>query len=350
MPETVRIGLAGYGLAGRYFHAPFIRLCEGLRLDAIFTRSAARQQQARADFPEARIYATYDDLVADKELDLIVIATPHDVHEPMAIAALEAGKHVVTDKIMAPDAAAAERMLEAALRADRMLSVYQNRRWDSDFLTAQKAAQDGLLGELWSVEIYLDTYRPPGEGWRWERSRGGGRFRDWGAHLFDQAMLMAGQQTAERVEVWADWQYRHPEVDVETEVVAHLHFPSGLRYTIHISLQQRIERAQRFIFGSEASLLFDGLDPQEALLRSDEIKVVAGTDLARFPEDRITFVADDPNARSRLAVVPGDWMAFWRNIAGVLLRGEPLIVRPEQAVEAIRLIDKAAEFDPGPGQ
>ncbi len=346
MSETIRVGIAGYGLAGRYFHAPFIRLCEGLEVAAIFSRSAERQAQARADFPDAAVYGSYEDMLADDNIDLVVIATPHDVHEPMAVAALEAGKHVVTDKIMAPDAAAAQRMVDAARRAGKMLSVYQNRRWDCDFLTARKAVADGLLGEIWAVEVYLDGFRKPGPGWRWQRARGGGRFRDWGAHLFDQAMIFAGAETADDVEVWADWQYRYPEVDVETEVITHLRFPSGLRYTIHISVQQRVERWDRWVVGSQGTLVLKGIDPQEDYLRGETIQVVAGTEKAKLPAENVQIATEDPAAAEALEIVPGNWMAYWRNIADHLLRGAELAVKPEQVVEAIKLIDKAAAFDP----
>ncbi len=348
MSDVVRVGLAGYGLAGRFFHAPFIRRCDGLSVEAVFTRSPNRQAQALADFSDARIYSSYEDLLADPEVDLVVIATPHDVHESMVLASLAAGKHTITDKIMAPDAAAAQRMVEAARRADRLLSVYQNRRWDSEFLTTKRAVEDGILGEVWAVEVYIGGYRGPAEGWRWERRHVGGRFRDWGAHIFDQALQFSGAESADDVEVWADWQYRYPEVDVESEVVAHLRFPSGLRYTIHISVQQRVERWERRVVGSEAMLVFHGLDPQEGLVRSEEMLIAAGTDAACFARENIEIAADDPHAPEKLTVVPGDWMAYWRNIADVLLRDAELIVKPEQAVEAIRLIDRAAAFDPGP--
>jgi scyllo-inositol 2-dehydrogenase (NADP+) len=347
MSETIRVGIAGYGLSGRYFHAPFIRLCEGLAVHAISTRSPQRQAQAQADFPNARIYAAYEDMLADPDVDLVVIATPHDLHEPMVTASLEAGKHTITDKIMAPDAACAQRMVEAARRAGRLLSVYQNRRWDSDFLTTRRAIADGLLGELWSVEAYIGGYRAPGQGWRWERRHVGGRLRDWGAHIFDQALQLSGAGTADGVEVWADWQYRYPQVDVETEVITHLRFPSGLRYTIHISVQQRVERWERRVVGSSATLVFRGLDPQEDALRSEPIRVIAGTQEACFARDNVQIVGDDPQLPEKLTVVPGNWRAYWQNIADVLLRGAELEVKPEQAVEALRLIDKAAAFDPG---
>jgi scyllo-inositol 2-dehydrogenase (NADP+) len=348
MADTVNVGLVGYGLAGRYFHAPFIKLCPGLRLAAILTRAPERQAQARRDFPAARLYTDYEALLADPCVDLIVLAVPHDLHEPMALAAFEAGKHVVTDKIMALDAAGGERMLAAARRAKKLLTVYQNRRWDSDFLTARRTAAAGLLGEMWAVEVYLDTYRAASDAWRWQRARGGGRFRDWGAHLFDQALQFAGPFRAAEVEVWADWQYRYPLVDVETEVVTHLRFPSGLRYLIHISVQQRVERVERIFVGSAGTLVLRGFDPQEAYLRRPDLRVVADTPAAKLPAENVALSSAVPSASETFTIVPGNWLAFWRNLEDVLLRGAELAVKPEEVIESLKLIDRAAAFDPGP--
>jgi len=348
MGDTVGIAIVGYGLAGRYYHAPFIRRCPDLRVVAIMTRSAERAEQARRDFPEAALYGRYEDLLADKAVDLVDLATPHDTHEPLCLEALKAGKHVITDKIMAVDAAGAERMIAAAQQADRLLTVYQNRRWDCDFLTACRAVADGLLGEVWSVEVAVDNYRAPTDAWRWHRAHGGGRFRDWGAHLFDQALLFAGAPTADGVQVWADWQYRYPQTDVETEVLTHLVFPSGLRYTIHLSAQQRVERLERRIVGSKATLVMKGIDPQERYVRGEGMKVVSGTEEAKLPPENVQFEADDAAMGERLVVEPGNWVALWENLADVLLRGAELAVKPEQVLESLRLIDRAASFDPGP--
>ncbi|MCX7599133.1 MAG: Gfo/Idh/MocA family oxidoreductase [Armatimonadetes bacterium] len=348
MGEQVGIGIVGYGLAGRYYHAPFIRRCPDMRVVAIMARSPERAEHARQDFPEAVVYGQYEDLLADKAVELVDIATPHDTHEALCIQALAAGKHVITDKIMAPDAAGAERMIEAAQKADRVLTVYQNRRWDCDFLTARRAVSEGLLGEVWSVEVAVDNYRAPTDAWRWHRAKGGGRFRDWGAHLFDQALLFAGQETAENVQVWADWQYRFPQTDVETEVITHLVLPSGLRYTIHMSTQQRVERLERRVVGSKATLVIKGIDPQERCVRGPDMKVVSGTEEGKLPRENVQFESDDQAIGERLVVEPGNWVALWQNLADVLLRGAELAVRPEQVLESIRLIDRAAGFDPGP--
>ncbi len=341
----IGVAIVGYGLAGRYFHAPFIKQVPDFSVVAIMTRSPQRQEQARGDFPEAKIYTDFDELLADDSVDLVSLATPHDTHEPLAVAALQAGKHVVTDKIMAPDAAAARRMLEAAERAGRMLTVLQNRRWDSDFLTARLAIEQGLLGELWSVEVYVDCYRQPSDAWRWRRSAGGGRFRDWGAHLFDQAMVLTGFPNPAEVKVWADWQYRYGEVDVETEVVTHMVFPTGLRYTIHISVQHRVERWERRFTGTDGTLVIYGQDPQEAALRSDGIRVIAGSEEAKIAADSVVYAGREG---AQVEIVPGNWLEFWRNVADALQGRAELAVKPEQVVKSIELIDKAAEFDPWP--
>jgi predicted dehydrogenase len=340
--------LVGYGLAGRHFHAPFLRHCPDLDVRAIVARSPERQAQARADFPEARIYAALEDMLSNAEVDLVDLATPHDTHEPMAIAALRSGKHVVTDKIMAPNAAAAQRMLAAAREAGLVLTVYQNRRWDCDYLTARCAVEAGLLGEIWCIENYADVFRTPTDAWRWQRARGGGRFRDLGAHLFDQALQFLGVASADGVEVRADWQYRYPQADVETEVATHLVFPGGVHYFIHISSQHRVPRFERRICGSRGSLVIVGTDPQEFHVRAEDMKVVAGTDEAKLPPESVLFEGDPPATRDQIQIIPGDWAAYWQNLADVLLRGADLAVKPEQVIESLRLIERAAAFDPGP--
>jgi predicted dehydrogenase len=348
MSDTVGVGLVGYGLAGRHFHAPFLKECPGLDLRAIVARSPEKQAQARADFPQARLYDDIDLLLADDSVDLVDLATPHDTHEPMAVAALRAGKHVVTDKIMAPDAPAAQRMLDAARKAGRLISVYQNRRWDCDYLTALRAFEAGLLGELWTVESYADVYRAPSGQWRWQRAHGGGRFRDLGAHLFDQALQFLGVASSDEVEVWADWQYRYPSADVESEVVTHLVFPSGVHYQIHISSQHHIPRFERRLCGSKGSLALLVTDPQEAFLRYDPIRIVGGTDEAKIAPADVLFEGEAPTSRDELQIIAGDWRGYWHNLADVLLRGADLAVKPEQVIEAIKLLDRAAAFDPGP--
>ena len=143
----INAAVVGYGYSGRAFQSYLISLADGLNLYAISTRDSERQQQAREAYPNAEIYGNLDELLADDAVDLVVIATPHDSHCEIAIRAMDAGKNVVTDKIMCMNALEARSLIAVRDRNDVMLSVFHNRRWDWDYLTLKKAVADGLLGE-----------------------------------------------------------------------------------------------------------------------------------------------------------------------------------------------------------
>jgi len=185
----INFGVVGYGYSGRAFHTYLPTLADGLNLRAIAVRNPAVRQQAAADHPEARVYADLDTLLADGAIQLVILATPHDTHRDLAIQAMEAGKHVVTDKVMALNAHQAEEMIAAARRNDVMLSVFHNRRWDWDYLTVQKVVSDGLLGEPFLFHAAVAGYGAP-RGWRGDRAKSGGIMYDWGAHFMDQALQL----------------------------------------------------------------------------------------------------------------------------------------------------------------
>ena len=138
----INAAVVGYGYAGRAFHTYLISLAEGINLYAISTRNPERQAAARAAYPKASIFGSLDDLLADDRVDLVVFATPHDTHRDLSIQAMDAGKHVVTDKVMAMNAPQAAEMIEASERNGVMLSVFQNRRWDWDYLTIKKVIDE----------------------------------------------------------------------------------------------------------------------------------------------------------------------------------------------------------------
>lgn len=159
--RVIGVGLVGYGYGNRAFHGPLIRETPGLEVKAIVTASPERQSQAQQHFPQAKIYNSYDELLSDESIGLVVISTPHDTHASLTVKACTQGKHVVVDKIMAMSVSEAEAMLEAARQANVVLSVFQNRRWDSDYLTVKRALEQGLLGEPYVVESSVVGYRKP---------------------------------------------------------------------------------------------------------------------------------------------------------------------------------------------
>lgn len=338
------VGLVGYGLAGRAFHGPLVRAVRGLEVRAISSSSAERGAHAKADFPDARVVAGFDELLDAEGLDVIVLGTPHDTHKDLAIRALGAGLHVVTDKIMCLDVREADQMIEASVRAGKMLSVFHNRRWDSDFLTLRASLAARLVGEPCVIDSAVlragpDTTPAPAADqrpWRQRADKGGGPFRDWGAHLMDQAMILGGGMPES---VFCDLQFRRPNLDVETLATCTMRFASGLRIRIEAGAHSWIGRPRWYVQGTEGTLKMEGLDPQEAWLRKGE--VVARTERAKLDAAR-TEVVNGAGA-APLEVVPGDYLAFYENIAAFLAGQAPLAVTPESCRDVLRVYEAALE-------
>src|SRR5438552_13335858 len=175
MPTThdppSRVALIGYGVAGSVFHAPLIAATPGLSMAAIVTRSPARLQQAHQDFPTAEIFSSADQIWSQPtHFDLVVVAAPNRLHAPLGIAAVNAGLPVVIDKPMAGSVADAENLIATSLKTGKLLSVFQNRRWDSDFLTVQQLLKANMLGSITRFESRYDRYRPQPRANAWRES------------------------------------------------------------------------------------------------------------------------------------------------------------------------------------
>jgi scyllo-inositol 2-dehydrogenase (NADP+) len=349
--ESIGVGIAGYGLAGRVFHAVLVRHTPGLRLRAVYSRTPERREQAGREQGGIALPETYEALLDDPAVELVVVATPHHTHEALVVQALEAGKHVVVDKIMCLSLEEGRRMIGAARRAGAVFSVFQNRRWDSDYLTVRAVLEAGLIGEPYVVESAVTSFGPsPGyrnptsdrpRGWRTYAEFGGGPMRDWGAHLFDQAAQLAGPDP---LAVFGDLQYRR-DWDVETAGTAWLRYPpragaagaagEGLRYVIETGAISALPKPRWLIRGSEGAYLQYGRDGQEAALHRGEVgpRVMA-------PEHapRVVRYADGQVRDVEVEQVPGDYTAYYRNV-GAAIRGEaPLAVEPEDVLQSIRLL------------
>jgi scyllo-inositol 2-dehydrogenase (NADP+) len=347
---AIGVGIAGYGLAGRVFHAVLVQHTPGLELRAVFSRTPARREQAGREHPGVALRETYEALLDDPAIDLVIVATPHHTHEGLVVQAVEAGKHVVVDKIMCLSVEEGRRMIGAAGRAGRVFSVFQNRRWDSDYLTLRSVLDSGILGEPYVVESAVTSFGPsPGyrnptsdrpRGWRTYAEFGGGPMRDWGAHLFDQAVQLAGRDP---LAVFGDVQYRR-DWDVETAGTAWLRYPGraedgreveGLRYTIETGAISALPKPRWFVRGSEGAYLQFGRDGQEAALHRGEVgpRVM---DAEHAP--RVVRYVDGAVRDVAVEQVPGDYTRYYANV-GAAIRGEaPLAVDPEDVLHSVRLL------------
>jgi predicted dehydrogenase len=254
--------LVGYGLAGRLFHAPYIQAVEGLRLAAIATSNPERRARATAEHPAAAVVGSLDDLLASGDVEMVVVATPNRVHVPVGIRALEAGRHVVVDKPIAMDVPEAERLIEAADRSGRSLSVYQNRRWDGDFLTVRALVEDGSLGAIDSLEARFEYWGVVSDEWRELAEEVGGPHRDLGAHLVDQSLTLFGG--ARRV--FAQMDRRRPGSRVDDSVFVAIDHIDGVRSRLWTSLIAARTGPRLRIRGLRGEYVKEDLDPQELQL------------------------------------------------------------------------------------
>jgi scyllo-inositol 2-dehydrogenase (NADP+) len=314
--STIRVGLVGYGLAGSVFHAPLIRACERLELAAVLTsRDAPRR------------VGSLDELM--NRSDVVVVASPNTSHFPIAKQAVEAGKHVVVDKPFTITVAEADELIHLAAERQRVLSVFHNRRWDSDFLTVRELMP--RLGEIMLFEAHWDRFRPEiTRGWREKPGPGAGLFNDLGPHMIDQALQLFGSPDAVQADIIA--QRQGATVDDYFDVMLHY---GASRVCLRASTLVAAPRPRFSIHGTAGSFVKHGLDPQEAQLKAgmDPRDLRFGVD----PQDG-TFI--HPDARSEVIQTRrGNYPAFYDGIAAAILDGAPVPVTPEDARLGLMLSD-----------
>jgi scyllo-inositol 2-dehydrogenase (NADP+) len=325
--DVFRVGLLGYGLAGASFHAPLLSREPAFTLSAIATRSA---DAVARDWPGARVLSV-DALLADPALDLIIVATPTDSHGALAERALLSGKHVVVEKPFTLDSAEGVRLGALARERGLCLAVFQNRRWDGDFLTVRQLVEQGRLGRLYSFESHFDRFRPQvKKRWKEEAGPAGGTLWDLGAHLVDQALQLFGMPES----ITADAGRQRPGGQAVDWF--HLLLRYGELRVILRSGSVVHEPWTRFVLQGEADgYIKYGLDPQEEQLKAGLRPGMAG------------WGAEPPERHGRLSqggivpTVPGRYEEFYRQLAAAM-RGEgPVPVTAESASEVIRVLEAA---------
>lgn len=337
-PGPLRVGLLGYGLAGRVFHAPLIAACRDLVLAAVVTRDPERRAALRAVHPDAEALDSPEQLWARAgSLDLVVVATPNRSHAPLARAALQAGLPVVVDKPLATSAAEARALIDEARTRGKRLTVFQNRRWDGDFLTVRKLIAEGALGSVHRLESRFERWNPVlRPGWRESRNPAdaGGLLFDLGAHLIDQALQLFGPARA----VYGELDSRREDAVVDDDAFVALTHASGVRSHLWMS-KVAAQRAPRFrVLGDRATFVKYGLDGQEAAMA---IGVVPGSGgWGEEPADRWGFLGEEGTAQP-VATVPGDYPRFYAALAAALRSDAPLPVDPADAIAGLEILEAA---------
>ena len=329
----IKVGIVGYGFAGRGFHAYLINRVPDLKLVAVASRAPERRAQAERDYGVAT-FETLEELLERGQIDLVVIATPHDTHASLACQAMDAGKHVVVDKVMCLSGEEADAMIESSRKNGVVLSVFHNRRWDWDYLTVRKVLEEGLLGVPYLFETAVTRYRAP-RGWRATAKASGGILYDWGAHLIDHALQLVPATVRS---VTCDVQYRGWGAEIGSYVRLLMRFANDVLYSIELGNLVRQDKPRWLILGERGALVKTGLDPQEPAMLAGHIDA-AVEDPANRARVRTEF--DGLPAEMIVETVKSDWTNYYRNVADTLLGRAELAVKPEQVRRAIAVFDAA---------
>jgi scyllo-inositol 2-dehydrogenase (NADP+) len=335
----IDVGLIGFGLAGRAFHAQVIRTVPGLRLAAILQRSG---NEAAEQHPDVRIVRTLDELLAIKEIRLAVIATPNDSHFPLAQRCLAAGRDVLVDKPFTTTLAEAVDLVEFAKKHGRLLTVYQNRRYDGDFQAIVQLVASGVLGRIVRFESNYDRFRPQlkPNAWRERSGPGTGIFFDIAPHLIDHALLLFGLPES----LTADIRIEREGAVADDAFDLAFHYPHGLRVDLRSSILAAATRPRFLLHGTQGAFVKQTVDPQENNLRYGHIS----TDGAwgAEPEEKwgvLTLSENGVISQRRVPSPTCDYRDFYANLRDAILGKAKLAVSTDWALNVMRLLELARQ-------
>ncbi|PRW65108.1 Gfo/Idh/MocA family oxidoreductase [Actinopolyspora mortivallis] len=337
-PERLRVGLLGYGLAGEVFHAPLIRAEPRMRLDAVMTGNQRRAEQVRQDHPGTRVFPRAESLFErSDELDLVVVATPNSSHAELTGRALDAGLPVVVDKPFTPTAAQARDLVERARRRAVPLTVFQNRRWDSDVLTLRRVLEAGELGRVHRFESRFERWVPtPKDSWR---DSGGpedaaGVLYDLGSHLVDQARLLFGPVES----VYAEMRTLRDGVRADDDSFVALRHSGGVNSHLWTGKLAAQQGPRLRVLGDRGAFTKYGMDAQEAALRAGGLP--GDPDWGSEDESLWATVGVGERTR-RCPSEPGRYQDFYAGVASALESGGEMPVDPADAVHGLAVIEAA---------
>ena len=339
----IGVGLIGFGLAGRAFHAPVIRAVPGLRLVAILQRGGSEAAEA---YPDVRIVRSVEELLAIPEIRLVVIATPNDTHHDLAMCCLQAGRDVVVDKPFTTTVQEAISLVRFAREHKRLLTVYQNRRYDSDFQVIQALVTGGRLGRIVRFESNYDRYRPQLKqgAWRERSGPGTGILFDLAPHLIDHAMVLFGMPEA----ITADVRMERDgaAADDSFDIVFHYRgrAASGMRAVLRSTMLAAAPRPRFLLYGAAASYVKQTFDPQEMNLRQGSIP--AGTAWGAEPEKDwgvLTRPHGDGFTQEPIQPANCDYRDYYKNVRDAILGKAQLTVTPEWALNVMQALELSRE-------
>ncbi|MES2777981.1 MAG: oxidoreductase [Bacteroidota bacterium] len=336
MKNPLRIGLAGFGMAAKVMHAPFLRTNKNYEVVAVLERSRNEAEQV---FPGIKTVRTIEELVADENVDVVVITSPNDTHFPYAEKAILAGKHVVVEKPFTNTINEAQVLIELAKRKQVVLSVYQNRRYVADFLTIREILDKKLLGEIVEFEAHYDRYRPGAKpnAWREDNKLGSGVLYDLGSHLLDQALVLFGLPDS----ISADIRLQRPHSRTDDYFDIDLYYPKH-KVILKAGMLVREHGPHYSIHGTKGSFIKYGDDPQEALLKEGMLPNTP--DWGKESEENYGLLHTEIGGeitRNKYPSLQGSFGFYYENLYQAIVHGAELREKPAHGFNTIKLIELA---------
>ncbi|WP_410015051.1 oxidoreductase [Sodalis sp. C49] len=331
MAENIGIGLIGYGFAGKTLHAPLVNATPGLTLAAVSSSDAGK---VLADFPGMKVAADPGAVINDPAVDLVIIPTPNETHFPLAKQALAAGKHVVVDKPFTVTLSQAYELKQLAENQRVLLSVFHNRRWDSDFLTVRQLIKDGVLGDVVYLSSQYDRFRPQVmPRWREQPGAGSGIWYDLAPHLVDQVIQLFGMPVAVNV----DLALLRPGALTDDYFHATLIYPQR-RVVLHGGMLAAAATPRFTVHGTKGSFVKFGLDPQEAQLKAGVYPPQPkwGVDAQ---DGMLTLADGDALTEHQVRTQPGNYPAYYAGIRDAILGVGENPVTAASAIQVMELIE-----------
>ena len=337
-----RIVIVGFGGMGNWHRELIESGIDGLELAGMYDIKEERQQAAR-DLGY-RAYNSFEDVLADETVDLILTSTPNDCHKPLAIAALHAGKNVGSEKPVTLSSKDLQEMIDAANRSGKLFTVHQNRRWDEDFLTMKKIYDEGLLGEVFNIVSRVHGSRGiPGD-WRGKREHGGGMMVDWGVHILDQMLLLVPEKI-KNVYCKVNHVTNYEVDDGFTMIIT---FESGKTALLEVGTSNFIELPRWYMLGENGSAQIDDFSCKGRMVRvkswdkNDAVPIKTAAGLTKTMAPR----TDETIETEEIVPVKSDIKDFYRNVMAAIDGEEGQLIRHDQMMRVMRLMEtglRAAE-------
>ena len=338
MSTPIVTAILSYGMSGEVFHAPLLQAHPGFTLKTIWQRNS---DKAKLHYPSVQVVKDVDHILNDPEIELVVINTPNETHTDLTTRVLNARKHAIVEKPFTPTIAEAQQLIDLAKSQNKLLSVFQNRRWDGDFMTTKSVIEWGMLGQVVEFEAHYDRFRNYIEPNTWKEmpGPGAGILYNLGSHLLDQITVLFGMPKA----VDARIGIQRPGGSVADFYDIRLSYPD-LNVIVKSSYLVREAGPHYIVHGTKGSFIKYGIDPQEAALKLRQNPGTSGwgTD----PEQlwgKLNTEMNGLHIEGKIETIPGNYLGFYQNIFEAIRSGKELAVKPEQALQVISLIEAAIE-------